>query len=50
MRTKSGVMAKITNGKLRGGYEHWDFMGMWDQLGLLPGDSFGKCLNGEKLV
>ena len=44
------VMAKITDGKLRGGYEHWDFMGMWDQTGLLPGDSFGKCLHGEKLA
>ena len=44
------VLAKITDGKLRGGYEHWDFMGMWDQLGLLPGESFLKCLHGEKLA
>ena len=44
------VMAKITDGKLRGGYEHWDFMGLWDQLGLLPGESFNKCLHGEKLA
>ena len=44
------VMAKITDGKLRGGYEHWDFMGLWDQLGLLPGESFQKCLQGQKLA
>jgi len=44
------VMAKITDGKLRGGYEHWDFMGLWDQLGLLPGESFQKCLHGHKLA
>jgi hypothetical protein len=44
------VMVKITDGKIRGGFQHWDFMHMWDQLGLLPGDSFGKCLHGEKIA
>jgi predicted SnoaL-like aldol condensation-catalyzing enzyme len=44
------VMAKFTDGKLRGGYEHWDFMHMWDQLGLLPGETFGRCLHGQKIV
>jgi SnoaL-like polyketide cyclase len=44
------VMVKITDGKLRGCYEHWDFMGLWDQLGLLPDESFQKCLQGQKLA
>ena len=44
------VMVKITEGKLRGGFEHWDFMGLWDQLGLLPGETFGKCLHGQKIA
>lgn len=49
--TVSGnVLVKITDGKIRGGYQNWDFMGMWDQLGLLPGESFQKCLHGEKLA
>ncbi len=39
------VMTKIKDGKLRGGSEQWDFMGMWNQQGLLAGDSFGKCLH-----
>ena len=44
------VMAKISDGKLRGGFENWDFMHMWDQLGLLPGETFGKCLHGQKIA
>ena len=44
------VTVKIKDGKLRGGFQHWDFMHLWDQLGLLPGESFRKCLNGEKLA
>ena len=49
--TVSGnVLCMVKDGKIRGGYQNWDFMGMWDQIGLLPGDSFQKCLHGQKLA
>src|SRR5687767_11393911 len=31
------VMVRIADGKLTEAYNHWDFMGLYAQLGLLPG-------------
>ncbi len=28
-------------------YNHWDFTTLWEQLGLLPDNIFGRCLAGE---
>ena len=41
------VMVRIVEGKLIEAYNHWDFLGLFAQLGLLPGDSFEKALSGQ---
>ena len=44
------VTGRIENGKIMEAYNHWDFMGLWGQLGLLPNDSFERGLAGENVV
>ena len=44
------VMTRIVDGKLIESYNHWDFLGMFGQLGLLPRESFEKALSGEKVI
>jgi SnoaL-like polyketide cyclase len=44
------VMIRIADGKLMEAYNHWDFIGMFAQLGLLPTTTFERALGGEKLV
>jgi len=44
------VMIRIADGKLAEAYNHWDFLGMFSQLGLLPTETFERALGGEKIV
>ena len=44
------VMIRIADGKLIEAYNHWDFIGMFGQLVLLPTDTFEKALGGERIV
>ena len=44
------AMGRVADGKLYEGYNHWDFLGFWSQLGLLPSDSFEKGMSGEKIA
>jgi hypothetical protein len=44
------VMIRIADGKLTEAYNHWDFLGIFSQLGLLPTQTFEKALGGEKLI
>lgn len=44
------VMVRIADGKLTEAYNHWDFLGMFSQLGLLPVETFERALGGEKIV
>jgi hypothetical protein len=44
------VMGKMVNGKIEECYNHWDFIGLYVQLGLLPPDLFSRCLCGEKML
>jgi hypothetical protein len=44
------VMVRIVGGKLTEAYNHWDFMNLYAQLGLLPGETFEKGLSGEKIL
>lgn len=44
------VMIRIANGRLMEAYNHWDFLGMFCQLGLLPEGTFEKALGGEKVI
>lgn len=43
------VFARIENGKIHEAYNHWDYMGLWAQLGLLPCNCFEQCLCGKRL-
>lgn len=44
------IFARIEEEKIQEAYNHFDFMGLWGQLGFLPEDSFAKGLAGEKIV
>ncbi|MCP4941829.1 MAG: ester cyclase [Planctomycetaceae bacterium] len=44
------VTVRIAEGQLAEAYNHWDFMGLYQQLGLMPPDAFDKCLCGEKIA
>jgi hypothetical protein len=44
------VMVRIADGKLAEAYNHWDFLGLFSQLGLLPGETFEKAMSGDKVI
>lgn len=44
------VMGRIVDGKIAEAYNHWDFLGLFAQMGLLPRDSIEKALGGEKII
>ena len=44
------LMVRIVDGKLTEAYNHWDFLSMYGQLGLLPIDTFARALGGEKII
>lgn len=44
------VMVRIADGKLTEAYNHWDFLGLFSQLGLLPSGTFGRAISGEKVI
>ena len=44
------VFVRLENGQIQEGYNNFDFMSMWSQLGFLPADCFEQGLNGEKVV
>lgn len=41
------IHARIADGHILEAYNHFDFVGLFVQLGLLPGDTFVRCLAGE---
>lgn len=41
---------KIVDGALVEAYNQFDFMGLYESLGLLPTGTFDRCLNGESLT
>ncbi len=43
------VWIRTGDGKLIEGYNHFDFMGLWAQLGYLPHDCFEQGLSGCKI-
>lgn len=44
------VWAKHKNGVLLEGYNHFDFMSLYGQLGLMPLNSFEQGLQGQKII
>jgi len=44
------VMVRIADGKIMEAYNHWDFLGLFTQLELLPSGSFETALGGAKVI
>lgn len=44
------VFLKIVDEKIVEAYNHWDFFSLFEQLKLVPGASFEKCLAGQKII
>lgn len=44
------LYARINDGKIVEGSNHFDFLSLFCQLGLLPADTFGRCLGGNKVA
>ena len=44
------VMVRIVDGKLMEAYNHWDFLGLFSQLELLPRETFERALSGKKSI
>lgn len=43
------VMIKTKDNKIIEAYNHFDFLGFFEQLGFLPPNTIALCLSGEKL-
>ena len=41
--------AQIKNGRINVAYNNWDFISLFEQLGLLPPDTFATCLSGQTI-
>jgi predicted ester cyclase len=41
------IHARIVGGRIREAYNHFDFLGLFAQLGLLPADVFPRCISGR---
>ncbi len=41
------IHARIADGKIHEAYNHFDFLGLFTQLGLLPADTFQRCMSGQ---
>ena len=41
------IHARIVEGKILEGYNHFDFIGLFTQMGLLPGDTLQRCFAGQ---
>ncbi len=44
------VLVRIEDGRLVDAYNHFDFMGLFQQLGLVPDGCFERCLCGEQVA
>lgn len=42
-------LVRINNGQITEAYNHWDFLTLFGQLDLLPGDAFSRCLAGKRI-
>ena len=44
------VFFRVKDGLIQEGYDHFDFMGLWEQMGYLPLDCFEKGLCGQRIA
>ncbi|WFE91985.1 ester cyclase [Roseibium porphyridii] len=49
VQTTGTIFIKVANGQIIEAYNHFDFMSLFGQLGLLPENTFGECLCGERI-
>lgn len=49
VRMTGQVMMRVENGKIAEAFNHFDFLNFFEQLGLLPPNTFALCLSGETL-
>ena len=48
--TRGCVMVKIVDGKIRYASNHFDFLTLFEGLGLLPAGTFVSCLGGNRVA
>lgn len=41
------IHARVVDGKVHESYNHFDFIGFFSQVGLLPPDTFQRCMSGQ---
>ena len=44
------MWVRVEDDKIKEAYNHFNFMGLWEQLGFLPEGSFEMALRGEKIA
>jgi ketosteroid isomerase-like protein len=44
------VLLRVEGGKIVEAYNHWDFLGLFAKLGLLPDGTFETALSGQKVA
>ena len=43
------AFSRVENGQIVETYNHWDFLGLWIQMDLLPANSFERALSGQRI-
>lgn len=44
------VLVTYQDGKIADAYNHWDFIGLFQQLGSMPPQSLSRCLSGKSIA
>jgi hypothetical protein len=47
VRMSGSIHARIADGKIQEAYNNFDFLGLFARMGLLPADSFQRCIKGR---
>ena len=50
VETTGSMWFRITDGKIAEVYNHWDYLGLFERMHLLPSNTLEKGLRGEKIV
>lgn len=50
VETTGQLRSKIVDGKIVDAHNQIDFMSLFEQLGLMPENTLGHCLAGEKMI
>lgn len=50
VRITGTALVRIADGRIAEAYNHFDFLGLFQQLGLMPEGAFERCLCGEGIA